>query len=127
MKALSAARLGRLQDVQVDTLYDICVIQTATETKDALNARVATWADGNPQHCGLKMAGGQKYTPAGMIELTWDAELRLPKGTAISQANRIKILEMHGEPISEIVYRVLAVAEGPTGIVLKLSKVEPSV
>jgi hypothetical protein len=126
MKALSSARLRRLQEAQAETLFDVCVIQTATETKDALNARVATWADSTPLACGIDMSGGQQRTPEEMIVTTWDATLRLAKGTAISPLQRIKLLEKHGEPVTGIVYQVHAIADGPSGLMLRLQKLEPS-
>ena len=127
MKVLKKSTLVRMQEAQVEAMNDTCVIMTATETKDALNARVKTWADGMSTICGLNMTGGQKRTPEGMLVLTWDATLRLAKGTSVSRANRIKMLERYGQPMAEIIYQIVSIAEGPSGLMLRMLKVEPGV
>jgi hypothetical protein len=114
-----------MQTAAGESMMDVCVIMSAIETKDALNQAVKTWSDGKPQVCGLDMTGGQKTGPGGMIALTWDASLRLPKGTSVSQANRIKMLERYGQPMDELVYEIMAVREGPSGLFLRLKKWDP--
>jgi hypothetical protein len=127
MRVLQKTELIRIQEVYEQAMNDVCVIMTATDTRDSLNALVKTWADGIPVQCGLNMTGGQKRTPEGLVEFTWDATMRLARDILVSQANRIKMLERYGQPMAEIIYQIVSIAEGPSGLVLRLLKVEPSV
>lgn len=126
MRALIKNELTRMQDAQQEAMMDLCVLMTAAVTPDALNQPVATWTDSLPISCGLGMTGGQRTGPDNIILLSWDATLRLPKDTTVSQANRVRVLERYGQPWTEIVYTVQSVDEGPSGLFLRLKKLEPS-
>jgi hypothetical protein len=128
MNAFSTAELTNMQDTQESAMMDTCVLLRYSDSVDALNHPVPTWTDGLASACGLDMRGGEERTGDGRVIVKWEAMLRLPINTTLDLWDRIRITTRFGVLLNEtIVYQIVSpVQQGPSGLRIRLQKVEPS-
>ena len=129
MRPLTAIELSRMQGAQVDAMMDACVLMTYSESLNSINHPVPAWTDGPILVCGLDMTGGQEMRSGGKVVVTWEARIRLPLGTRFDLRDRIRVALRFGQPTdNNTVYGFDGPAqEGPSGIVVPIKKVQPSV
>jgi len=128
MNAFSADELTAMQDTQESAMMDTCVLMRYSEAMDAINHAVPTWTDGQTSECGLDMREGEERIGDGRVIVKWEARLRLPINTTLDLRDRIRITARFGSPLNTpIVYQIVSpVQQGPSGLRVKLQKVEPS-
>jgi hypothetical protein len=80
-------------------MRDTCQIGTASATTDNDPSNV-TWTYATAIACGLKVATKSEVTENGSQATVTHAELRLPWGTTIGTANRIKLITQAGATLS---------------------------
>ncbi len=108
-------------------MMDACILMRYSTSKDALNHDVPSWTDWSMVPCGLDMSGGAEQRETQKSVVNWYAKLRLAIGTTLDIRDRIRIVVRLGEPCEPIVYEIAAPIEiGPSGLVVSLRKVEPS-
>jgi len=124
-----AKRLERFREVQEAYMMDEVIRLVWSSAKDSLNADVPTWTDEVMLICGVDMTGGSEQRDGGRIVERWDAQFRLPLGTTLDLRDRFRIKSRFGQNIlNGTVYEIISPPEeGPSGIVLNLRKVDPSV
>ena len=128
MNGLMREDLEMMREAQEAAMMDTCVLMRYSEVKDAINHPVPTWTDGEISICGLKSTGGNEQRGNGRTVVRWDARLRMPLNTVIDLRDRVRIVLRFGQPCTPIVYEVSAPPEiGPSGMVVPLMKVQPSV
>jgi hypothetical protein len=128
MKAFSATELNHMQDTQKSAMMDVCVLMHYSEVADLLNHPVPTWTDGEILNCGLDMRGGEEQAGDGRIIVKWEAIMRLPIDTTLNLQDRIRILERFGHSTIPITYQIVSpVQQGPSGLRVRLQRVEPSI
>lgn len=129
MDIFSEDELAGMQATQESAMMDTCVLMRYSEALDAINHPVPTWTDGESMLCGLDMTGGTEQRGSQRVIVRWDAVIRLPLDTVIDLRDRIRITHRFGQALaSGLVYEIAGPAEiGPSGIVLPLKKVAPSV
>lgn len=128
MKPISRTELEDMQATQESAMFDTCVLMQYSETLDSINHPTPTWTDGPVLSCGLDMTGGREQRGSQRTLVTWDAKLRLPISTVVDLRDRVRIIMRFGQPCIPIVYELDGPPEqGPSGLVVPLKKVEPSV
>lgn len=129
MDLFSNDELTGMQATQESAMMDTCVLMRYSETLDSINHPLPTWNDGEATKCGLDMTGGSELRGNQRILVRWEAMLRLPLHTTIDLRDRVRITHRFGQALAtELVYEISGPAEvGPSGIVLPLKKVVPSV
>lgn len=127
MQAFSNTELERMQTAQESAMMDACVPMRYSETRDELNHPVGSWEDDDEIVCGLDMRGGDERTGDGRVLVSWDAMLRLPIETVLDLRDRIRIIERFGTELeTEIIYQIVAPPQqGPSGLLVKLKKLDP--
>lgn len=127
MRSFTATELSRMRDTQESAMQDQCIVQTFTDSADSHNQLIRTWADQPAIICGVDRTGGREVSKADSTVVFADVTIRLPIGTVIDPAYRIKLITRFGEPIDPVVYGIIGeVQRGPSGLVLNLQKIEPS-
>jgi hypothetical protein len=127
MPKLTQAELDGMRQTQTDHMNDECKILTYSETRDSFGQLIATYTPASTSTpCGLEMKGGIISDDASKTIVEYDATLRLSYNVSFSLKDRIEITKRFGEALSPtLVYSVLSpVALGPSGIVVRLKKVE---
>ena len=107
-------------------MMDLGVIQTFTEAADTFGQMIRTWTDGDPIAMGIDTRPGSENRTAEMTIVKEDATARLPIDTTITIRDRIKVIMRHGSAIEPIIYGILEEPRrGPSGITLRLERVDP--
>lgn len=121
----TTSELADMEEAQEAHMMDSCQIGTYAATRDTYGATLHAWTYGSDVACGLDPTGGkERYRPDRTIVYT-DATIRLPRGTAVTVKDRVKVTKRFGvTEASQVTYGVVgAVQDGPSGIVLDLEVV----
>lgn len=124
---MTATDLARMRATQEAHMFDECVIMRMTRTPNRLNELVESFTDDTgATKCGLDMRPGSERYGGQMINLVYDATVRLPIATSITNTDRIKITKRFGEVLvtALVFYVVGPIQRGPSGIRLLLKRVE---
>ena len=121
----TAADLANMRLAHTDRLQDSCYLQNLTATPDGYGDPVRSWADtGLEIDCGLEMKTGSERRDSDKTVVTYDAILRLPVTTTVTELQRVRVTKRHGETITAIAFQIVSpVQRGPSGIRLLLQKV----
>lgn len=129
MDIFSDDELDGMQAAQEAAMMDTCVLMRYSEALDSINHPAPTWTDGPSILCGLDMTGGAEQRGTQRVLVRWDAMIRLPLHTALDLRDRIRVTHRFGQAMaSGLVYEIAGPEEkGPSGMVVPLKKVVPSV
>lgn len=122
--AFSTAELAAMQATQTAHMMDTCVVQTfAAGTADGWGINADTYTDGTAIFCGFdNTAGDEKQGESEVVQ--YDATLRLPLTTAVTESDRIKLTHRFGVAISPAeIYEITRIRRGPSGLLLELEQV----
>lgn len=125
MRPLPAALLDRQRDQAQQTMLDRCQLLVCTQTgTDAHNRPVSGYTPQPESVCGVKVASNREVETAGGVVLV-DYIVRLPYGTAVTAADRIRLTGQFGvtafTPVDcEIVG---AVQHGSTAVVMSVKRI----
>lgn len=125
--SIGPADLARMRATQEAHMFDLCTIQRQSHTHNALNEVVEVFTDDTvATRCGLDMRPGSERYGSQMVNLIYDATVRLPIATVITAKDRIKITKRFNETLATalVFYVVGPVQRGPSGIRLMLKRVE---
>lgn len=121
--------LSAMQDAQEAHMMDEVIHLVWSSSKDALNADVSTWTVAAARlPCGIDMTGGNEQRDGGRTVENWNLTLRLPLGTAFDMRDRFQISKRFGRSVlNGTIYEIISPAEeGPSGIVVRCMKIDPS-
>jgi len=125
MRQISSSEVSRIRTSQLETLHDVCVIQTFSSSgSNTFGETVGSWTSGCPIACGLWENGGVKSYQGNVILTEADATLRLPSGTAITTKNYVKVTYLYGSAVSgSLIYSVYSEPKnGLSGLVVELKR-----
>lgn len=114
----------RLRAVAESTFFDTCQINSYTSGSDSYHDIIKTWSTSScPINCGVtNNSGNKQYTPEGETRTTYDAQIRLPLSTIVSQLDQITVLTKSGCPINAQ-YQILSLEKG-ISIIAKCQRLE---
>jgi len=119
--------IANMRSCQSLHMMDTAVIQARVQTLDTFGQMVETFpADSVAVVCGLDMRPGvERHTTEGNT-ITYDATIRLPIGTVITPADRIKITKRFDETLAvPLVYEVMSpIQQGVSGLRYALRRLE---
>lgn len=124
--SFTADDLADMRDAQTGHMLDSCAILTYAEgTRNEFNeADAPTYTAGAPVECGLDMRPGLRRFGDEMTVIQYDAALRLPLHTPVTEKDRVRILSRFGEFHDTLDYEIVSpIQRGPSGIRLYLRKV----
>jgi hypothetical protein len=127
MTIFSEADLARMRATQVAHMQDECVIRRCTTTPNSINEAVKTFTeDVTATICGLDMRSGDERHTVQFNTLIYDATIRIPIATVIDSKDQVKVTKRFGETLAApLTFEIVGpVQPGPSGIRLKLKKVE---
>jgi hypothetical protein len=105
-------------------MFDRCdlLVRDASET-DPYGLPLVTWLDAGVSPCGLDIRASREMVNAEAH--VYDARLRLPFGTQISNIDRVRITHRYGNLMATpLVYDLIGdVRQGPSGILVDLRSV----
>ena len=118
--------LQRMRETQTGHMLDQCVIMQYTPgTRNEYNEDDAfTYVDSAPLECGLNMNPGTRTFGEEMTVIRYDAILRLPLHTPITELNKIRIISRYGEYHNGVEWEIITpIDRGPSGIRVYLRKI----
>ena len=119
----SASQRSRMQATFDASMPDTCHIVTRTPGPvDDYGNPTVTWTEGTTDvACGLDMRNSYEVLASTQV-LVYDARLRLPIATVITNLDRIKITKRYGATLATaLLYEVIGPPrQGPSGIVVDL-------
>lgn len=118
--------LTAMREAQTDHMLDSCAILTYAEgTRNEFNeADAPTYTEGAPVECGLDMRPGSRRFGGEMTVIQYDATLRLPLHTPVTEKDHIRILSRFGEMHDTLDYEIVSpIQRGPSGMRIYLRKV----
>lgn len=122
--------LEGMRDEQTGHMLDMCVILTYAEgTLNEFNeADAPTFTESAPVECGLEMVSDMRSTARRFNEemtvIQYDAVLRLPLHTPITEKDHIRIVARFGEMHNTLDYEIVSpIQRGPSGIRFLMRKV----
>lgn len=130
MRAFSVAELAGMRTVQESAMMDTCVLLTYTATMDNYGTEIDTPVESDPLACGYDptSAGKREYRRADGTIAMLDGTLRLAidDGETVTAKDRVRITKRHGETLPvPLMFGLDGLPErGPTGVVLRLVRVE---
>lgn len=121
----TSADLLTMRTTQNLYMQDRCKIgvYTAGTTDEYGQDSAPTYPPGSEIVCGLDMRPGFERHGAELTSIQYDATLRLPIATALTEKDRITVTKRYGEDTTDIVFEVSApVQRGPSGLRVLLKK-----
>lgn len=124
MNTLSTTELSRMRSTAAETFFDACKLGTATASGFGSDPGDSTYSYANEIDCGFWPSPKQQSGEAGegVQAPMFDALLRLPVDTDITNIDRVQMTARHGEALSPVEYYAIEgkPSLGPSAIVLKL-------
>lgn len=124
MSKFSLAELSAMQSTQEDAMQDYCELLVRTERAvDEYGMPVEQWVVGSALFCGLENTRSAEWRNGEPPD--FDARLRLPIDTDISNVDRVRITERFGVLLEEPLLFALTgkTKRGPSGLVVELKVV----
>ena len=122
----TACDLKNMRDAQYEHMQDMCSILAYTAgTANEYNEQDApTYPVQSVIACGLEMKSGSEKWQADMTPINYDATLRLPIGTQITELDRVEITSRYAEFPDALTFEIVSpIQRGASGIRLLLRKV----
>lgn len=124
---LSQAELNAMADTAESSMMDTCVVQTVSETADAVGGMTQTWTDSSAIDCGVRFTSERRQETIEVAGVRYDvdATIRVALGVTVTPKNRIKVTHRYYQALSTPwVFEVLGVARrGPSANVLKVRQI----
>lgn len=124
MSRFSLAELAAMQTAQEEAMQDYCELLIRTERAvDEYGMPVEQWITGAALYCGLENTRSAEWRNAEPPD--FDARLRLPIDTDITNVDRVRITERFGVMLDEPLLFALTgkTRRGPSGLVVELKVV----
>lgn len=124
--SFSADELAGMREAQTGHMLDQCVIgQFTAGTRNEYNEDdSATYPDLLTVECGLNMNPGTRTFGEEMTIIRYDAILRLPLHTPVTEKDQIRIVARFDEHHDPLTFEIVSpIDRGPSGIRIYLRKV----
>ncbi len=128
--SFSADELQGMREEQTGHMLDQCQILVYAEgTRNEFNEDDApTYTAGASLACGLEMVSDMRTSARRFNEemtvIQYDAVLRLPLHTPVTEKDHIRMISRFGEAIDPLDYEIMSpIVRGPSGVRLMLRKV----
>jgi head-tail adaptor len=124
MRTFTTGELDRMQEAQEAAMMDICDLLIRGEAgQDEYGQPVETWTVGSTFVCGLNNKASSEYRNAEAP--VYDARLRLPIETDISNVDRVRITHRFGILLETPLEFQLTgeTRRGPSGLLVDLRSV----
>lgn len=117
--------ISALRNYQTDRMYDTCKLLTPVEVRGTAGSVSHTYNEGTELLCGFEPAPGSERRSMTAEPVTWEATIRLPFGTVVSEKQMIRITSRWGIEISPVDYEIVSPPqEGPTAVRVRVKKVQ---
>ena len=124
---LTQAETDGFEETANASMLDVCIIQTATETPDAVGGMTQTWTDGDAIACGLRFTSERRQETIEVAGVRYDvdATIRVSLDTVVEPGDRIKVTRRYyGTLETAWLFEVLGVARrGPSANVVKVRQI----
>lgn len=124
MNTLSATEYSRMRSTCVATFFDSCKLGTATAAAFGSDPGASTYSYANDIACGFEpeISAAIGEGGDGIQAPLFDAKLRLPVDTDITNIDRVQMTARHGTALDPVEYYTIdgKPALGPSALVLKL-------
>lgn len=114
MTLLSANDLAMMRADQNDALWDTCIVQTQGTTVDTYGQPIESFTDGSAISCRFVPSDGRERREINRLDgsiTVMRALVRLPRGTAITPNDRVKVTKRFGTTLATaLIYAVADVA-----------------
>ena len=121
---LTAQELTDMDATQIESMLDTCVLQTATNSYDAVGGAVQTWSNGAATPCGVRFTSDRRPESVEVASVRYDvdATIRLPLDVTPTTLQRIRVTHRAGTALATAwVFDVLGIVRrGPTANVVKV-------
>ena len=127
MYQFSDTELETMRTAQDGHMLDTGNMQPVTLAQDSFGQVVESWPSNSTSiACGLDMRSGSERHGADKTNVTYDATVRLPIGTAVELRDKFRITKRFGETLATaLVFEIVApIQQGPSGLRLMLKRVE---
>ena len=124
MSKFSLAELAAMQETQDEAMQDYCELLIRTERAvDEYGMPVEQWVTGAALDCGLENTRSSEWRNGEPPD--FDARLRLPIDTDVSNVDRVRITERFGVMLETPILFALTgkTKRGPSGLVVDLKVV----
>jgi head-tail adaptor len=121
MNSFSLAELAAMQDTQEEAMQDTCeLLIRGSKGQDEYGQPVEEWIFGAETECGLEMVRSSEYRNAEAA--VFDARLRLPIDTDVSNIDRVYITHRFGVMLERpLAFDLVGnTRRGPSGLVVDL-------
>lgn len=118
--------LANMRLAHTDRLQDACYLQVRSTSANTFGELIESWVDtGSEIACGLEMKAGSETRGIDKTVVNYDAVLRLPVTSAVTELYRIRVTKRHTESLSTpLVFDIVSpIQRGPSGIRILLNKV----
>jgi head-tail adaptor len=122
MRPPTTTQLSRMQDANEAAMWDTCRLVTrVTGAVDDYGQPTEMWAEGVAVACGLDQRSSYEVLRGTQV-WRFDARLRLPIATELTNADRIKVTHRYGVALTvPLVFEVIgAVRRGPQGLLVEM-------
>mgnify|MGYP000846734736 CR=1 FL=1 len=124
MKIWSELEKQKMRHEAEQHMSDRCIIQDRVYSTNQLGEDTSTWVDRDKETiCGFEAKHGMEQF-GDQILTTWEAILRLPVNTALTQENKVKITVHRGDPTNTTYEIVSPITIGISALQAKLKRVE---
>ena len=124
--SFTSEELEGMRDEQTGHMLDMCVILTYAEgTLNEFNeADAPTFTESAPVECGLDMRPSSRRFGEEMTVIQYDATLRLPLHTPVTEKDHIRVVSRFAEFHDTLDYEIVSpIQRGPSGIRIYVRKV----
>jgi hypothetical protein len=125
-KAFTSDELAGMKAAQEDHMMDACQVGKRSITQSSSGHPVPEYQYGDDVACGYADKGSKIAERSDGSPVFSDASLRLPLGTVIAVADRVKVTARFGVALDTALEFDVAgePARGPSGLVVPLNRVE---
>ena len=123
--SFTANDLTAMREAQDGHMLDTGNVQTVTLAIDSFGQQTETYSSNESSIvCGLDMRPGQERHGIEKVIVEYDATVRLPIGTTVSEDDRFRVTKRFGETLATaLVFDIVSpIQRGPSGIRLMLRK-----
>ena len=123
--SFTANDLTAMREAQDSHMLDTGNVQTVTLTVDSFGQQVESYPTNETAiACGLDMRPGSERHGIEKVVIEYDATVRLPIGTTVTEDDRFRVTKRFGETLTTaLTFDIISpIQRGPSGIRLMLRK-----
>jgi hypothetical protein len=121
MRKIIGNELEKLIDLQIESMFDLCVINRLEQSKDSYGGLIKSYVpysgiSGSGIPCGIKINSASKTYPSDLTVIDKEISVRLPleELNNFTEDDLIEVIERNGESVSGIFYGIQGIQRGVT-------------